>query len=223
MVYYSWYTRRDEKPWIEQELGTFVRGVQVLPQRAGVSVTDVLLRFACVGSGGPAFRFMVSVPFSRRPVSVRLARGLGGRPETQVLNRRPVSLGLTKPLPVPALGEAVRRLGVTSGSESLHPTVRVPGAACSWLHTEVSTEHCHFPRSEDTSSCVRVASGSLLKNLGGARPSWGPFHCLLPKCWTLGVFACPVEHRVQVQLPRGKSTVQRQEGTAVVQGGAVGE
>lgn len=133
VVYYSWrlYTRRDEEPWMEQELGTFDRGVQVPPQRAGVSVTGVLLRLV----GGPAFRLMVCVPFTRRPVSVRLTRGLDGRlgaSETQVLNGRPVSLGLTKLLPVSVLGKAVRRLEVaTSGYGSLHLTVRGHWAACS--------------------------------------------------------------------------------------------
>lgn len=125
----------------------------------------------------------MSVPCTRRPVSVRLTRGLGGRlgaSETQVLNRRPVSSGLTKLLPVSALGEAIRRLEVaTSGYGSLHLTVGGHWAACSWLYTEVSTEPRHFPKSEDTNSCVIVASGSLL-NLGGARPSWGFSHCLLP-------------------------------------------
>lgn len=114
---------------MEQELGTFVRGVQGTLERAGVSVTGVFLRL----TGAPAFRFMVSVPFTRRPVSVRLTRGRGGRlgaSETQVLNRRPVSSGLTKLLPVPALGEAVRRLEVvTSGCGSLHPAVKVHWAA----------------------------------------------------------------------------------------------
>lgn len=145
----------------------------------------------------------------RRPVFVRLTRGLGGRLETQVLNKRPVSSRLTKSLPVPALGEAVRRLEVvTSRHGSLHPTIRVHWAAGSWLHTEVSTEPGRFPRSEDTSSRVRVASGSLL-NLGGARPSLGSSHCLLSKCWTLGIFAGPVEHRVPVQLPTAQSRSKR--------------
>lgn len=76
-----------------------------------------------------------SVPFTRRPVSVRLTRGLGGRleaSETQVLNRSPVFSGLTKLLPVSALGEVVRRLEVaTSGYGSLLLTVRGHWAACS--------------------------------------------------------------------------------------------
>lgn len=62
---------------------------------------------------------MVSVAFTRRPVSARLTRILGGGvgvSETQVLNRRPVSLGLTKPLSFPALGEAVRRLEVVTSA-----------------------------------------------------------------------------------------------------------
>lgn len=60
--------------------------------------------------------------------------------ETQVLNGRPVSSGLTKALSVPALGEVVRRLDVaTSAYGSLNCTVRDHWAACSWLHTEVFT------------------------------------------------------------------------------------
>lgn len=46
--------QRDVRPWMEQELGNFVRGVQASPERAGVSVTGALLRLA----GGPAFRFI---------------------------------------------------------------------------------------------------------------------------------------------------------------------
>lgn len=77
----------------------------------------------------------------RRPVFVRLTRGLGGRLETQVLNKRPVSSRLTKSFPVPALGEAVRRLEVVSSRYgSLHLTIRVHWAVGSWLYTEVSTE-----------------------------------------------------------------------------------
>lgn len=124
----------------------------------------------------------MSVPFTRKPVSARLTRVLGGRlgaDETQVLNGRPVSLGLTQALSAPALGEAVRRLNVaTSAYGSLHCTVRGHWAACSWLHTEVFTEPCLVSRLEDTSSCDRAASGSLL-SLAGARPSWVSLHCLL--------------------------------------------
>lgn len=56
VVYCSWclYMQRDVRPWMEQELGNFVRGVQASPERAGVSVTGALLRLA----GGPAFRFI---------------------------------------------------------------------------------------------------------------------------------------------------------------------
>lgn len=66
MVYYSWrlYMWRAVKPWMERELGTFISGVQAptpTPERAGVSVTGVLLRLA----RGPAFRFMVSVPLTK--------------------------------------------------------------------------------------------------------------------------------------------------------------
>lgn len=46
--------QRDVRPWMGQELGNFVRGVQASPERAGVSVTGALLRLA----GGPAFRFI---------------------------------------------------------------------------------------------------------------------------------------------------------------------
>lgn len=49
---------------MEQELGTFIRGVQapIPPERAGISVTGVLFRLA----GGSAFRFMVSVPLTKK-------------------------------------------------------------------------------------------------------------------------------------------------------------
>lgn len=48
VVYCSWclYMPRDVRPWMEQELGNFVRGVQASPERAGVSVTGALLRLA---------------------------------------------------------------------------------------------------------------------------------------------------------------------------------
>lgn len=50
-------------------------------------------------------------------------------------------------------------------------------------------------------------SGSLLNWV--EQGPLGFFHCLLPKCWTLGIFACPVKPRVPVQLPVAQSRSKR--------------
>lgn len=88
-----------------------------------------LSQAVCSGLQGPAFGFTMSVPPMRRLVSARLlTRALGGRlgvSETQVLSRRHVSSGLTKPPSVPALGGVIRRPEVaTNASGSLYPAVR---------------------------------------------------------------------------------------------------